>query len=142
MNLIKPMLATPGRLPDAAHEGEWALEMKWDGVRAVVYAEAGDVVAMSRNDRDVTVSYPEVVSVRDSLGAIDAVLDGELVAFDPATGRPSFGTLQSRMHIGDAGVAARLSATTPVTYVVFDVLRLQGKSLLRLPYRDRRDLLE
>jgi bifunctional non-homologous end joining protein LigD len=141
--LIKPMLAVAGTLPDAAHEPQWAFEMKWDGVRAVVYAEGGaEVTARSRNDRDVTVSYPEVASVRDSLGAIDAVLDGELVAFDPTTGRPSFATLQNRMHIGDRASAARLAARIPITYVVFDVLRLQGESLLRLPYRDRRELLE
>jgi bifunctional non-homologous end joining protein LigD len=142
------MLAVPGTLPDAAQDPQWAFEMKWDGVRAVVYAESGgaagsaDVTVMSRNDRDVTVSYPEVPSVRDSLGAIDAVLDGELVAFDPVTGRPSFATLQNRMHVADQATAARLATRIPITYVVFDVLRLQGESLLRLPYRDRRELLE
>jgi bifunctional non-homologous end joining protein LigD len=140
--LIRPMLATAGQLPDVAHEAQWAFEMKWAGVRAVVYAEDGAVTAMSRNDRDVTVSYPEVLSLRDALGPIDAVLDGELVAFDPITGRPSFGTLQSRMHIADAATASRLAARVPVTYVIFDLLRLQGRSLVRLPYRDRRELLE
>jgi bifunctional non-homologous end joining protein LigD len=136
------MLATPGALPDPAHEAEWGLEMKWDGVRAIVYAEDGQLAAFSRNDRDVTVSYPEVAAVGPALGGIDAVLDGELVAFDPATGRPSFGTLQNRMHVAERATAARLAARIPVTYVVFDVLRLQGQSTLKLAYRDRRALLE
>jgi bifunctional non-homologous end joining protein LigD len=141
-DLIKPMLASPGHLPDAAHDPDWAYEMKWDGVRAVTYAEGGRIVAMSRNDRDVTVSYPEVLSVGPALDGIEAVLDGELVAFDPDTGRPSFGTLQSRMHVADAATVARLAARIPITYVIFDVLRLQGRPTTSLPYRDRRGLLE
>jgi bifunctional non-homologous end joining protein LigD len=111
-------------------------------VRAVVYADGGAIVALSRNDRDITVSYPEVASLAPVLAGLEAVVDGELVAFDPATGRPSFGTLQNRMHVADPAIAVRLSARIPVTYVAFDLLRLQGKSLLRLPYRDRRELLE
>jgi bifunctional non-homologous end joining protein LigD len=143
-DLIKPMLAVPGALPDPAHEADWAFELKWDGVRAVVYADLADaaIAAFSRNDRDITVSYPELESLRALLGGVDAVLDGELVAFDPITGRPSFGTLQNRMHIADRAAAQRLRARIPVTYVVFDLLRLQGQSLLRLPYTDRRALLE
>jgi bifunctional non-homologous end joining protein LigD len=142
MITIKPMLAVPGPLPEVAQEAQWAFEMKWDGVRAVVYAESGEVTALSRNDRDITASYPELASVRAALGQIDAVLDGELVAFDPASGRPSFGTLQNRMHVADRATASRLAAQIPVTYVVFDVLRLQGESTIRLPYRSRRELLE
>src|ERR1700712_3327705 len=119
------MLAVPGALPDPAHEADWAFELKWDGVRAVVYADPLDaaISAFSRNDRDITVSYPELESLGDLLAGVDAVLDGELVAFDPATGRPSFGTLQSRMHIADRSAAQRLRARIPVTYVVFDLLR-------------------
>src|ERR1700722_12853902 len=106
---IKAMLAVPGQLPSPAEEGDWAFEMKWDGVRAIVYAEGGELSAISRNDRDISVSYPELAGVAASLDGIDAVLDGELVAFDRA-GRPSFGTLQQRMHIADPAAARRLAS--------------------------------
>jgi bifunctional non-homologous end joining protein LigD len=77
----------------------------------------------------------------EALGSREVVLDGELVAFDEQ-GRPSFGTLQSRMHVTDAASVRRLAASTPVTYLVFDVLHLDGRSLLGFPYTERRELLE
>ncbi len=76
--LIKPMLAVAGPLPEG---DEWAYEMKWDGVRAVTYVEGGRVRAMSRNDRDVTVSYPELRAMGLAIGSTQCVLDGEIVAF-------------------------------------------------------------
>jgi bifunctional non-homologous end joining protein LigD len=142
--LIKPMLAVAGELPNGPDADGWALEMKWDGIRAVVYVDddvSDKVVAMSRNDRDITATYPELASVGPALGGLQAVLDGEIVALD-AGGRPSFGTLQQRMNVADPRAAERLAEQIPVAYVVFDVLRLQGESLLRQPYHARRELLE
>ncbi|MEP7178750.1 MAG: non-homologous end-joining DNA ligase [Pseudonocardiales bacterium] len=139
--LVKPMLAVPGELPTPAEEQEWAYEMKWDGVRAVVYVEGGRVRAMSRNDIDMTVSYPELRALGLALGTTQAVLDGELVAFDER-GRPNFSTLQQRMHVGDAAAARRLSAQVPVVYVVFDLLHVDGRSLLHEPYEKRRQELD
>ncbi len=131
------MLAVPGVLPS---DPGWAFELKWDGVRAVVYLD-GDVRAFSRNDRDVTVSYPEVHELAPSLGGVPAVLDGEIVAFD-ASGRPDFGTLQRRMHVVDRTAVRALVDEVPVVFVVFDLLRLDGLSLLKQPYDQRRELLE
>ena len=132
--------------PDAGDRGTvpepteaWATEMKWDGVRAVAYVVDG-VRFLSRNDRDMSVSYPELRGLPAALGVRDAVLDGEIVATD-AHGRPDFGLLQSRMHIVDAGKAAKLAEQTPVDYLVFDVLALDGQSTLALPYVERRELL-
>jgi bifunctional non-homologous end joining protein LigD len=139
--LIKPMLAVPGELPPAAEDGSWAYEMKWDGVRAVVYVDGGRARALSRNDIDITASYPELRALGAALGTTQVVLDGELVAFD-ARGRPSFATLQQRMHVADAVAARRLAARVPVVYVVFDILHLDGQSLLREPYERRREQLE
>ena len=135
--LIKPMLAVAGALPEGA---DWAYEMKWDGVRAVSYVDGGRVRAMSRNDRDISVSYPELRALGLAIGSTQVVLDGELVAF--AHGRPSFGTLQQRMHVADARTARRLAEEVPVVYIIFDLLHLEGRSLLKLPYDDRRALLE
>ena len=104
----------------------WAYEMKWDGVRAVVYVDGGRARAMSRNDIDMTAAYPELREMAASLGSRPVVLDGEIVALD-ARGRPSFERLQPRMHVGNATQIRRLAASTPVTFMAFDVLHLDGR---------------
>jgi bifunctional non-homologous end joining protein LigD len=139
MNLIRPMLAVAGALP--TRDGEWAYEMKWDGVRAVVYIEDGAVRVFSRNDRDVSLSYPELAAMAGQTGGQELVLDGEIVAFDQH-GRPNFGRLQQRMHIADRGVAEQLSRTVPAVFLAFDLLRIDGHSLTGRPYVERRELLE
>jgi bifunctional non-homologous end joining protein LigD len=96
---------------------------------------------MSRNDIDITGTYPELRAMAESMGSTQAVLDGELVALDPA-GRPSFERLQPRMHVGGDAAVRRLMKSVPVTFFVFDVLHLDGRSTLSLPYEERRRLLE
>lgn len=135
---VAPMLATLGTLPEQ-DEG-WAFEMKWDGVRAIARVEGGRITLTSRNDQDLTVSYPELRALGESLGNTQALLDGELVSFDPA-GRPSFAQLQRRMHVSSASTARRLASTDPVVLLLFDLLHLDGRSLLDLPYAERRERL-
>ncbi|HEY3868500.1 MAG TPA: non-homologous end-joining DNA ligase [Actinocrinis sp.] len=137
---IKPMLATLGQLPPAAQDPDFAYEIKWDGVRAVGYVAGHRFHLVSRNDRDITVAYPELVPGRAPAGG-DLVLDGEIVAFD-RQGKPSFAALQPRMHLRDETRIARESERSPAAYVVFDVLHRHGRDLTRLPYRERRDILE
>jgi bifunctional non-homologous end joining protein LigD len=137
--LIRPMLCRAGDLPETSRG--WTCEFKWDGVRAVAYIEGGRVRLKSRNDLDITGAYPELHALGRALGSRPAVLDGEIVAFDDRN-RPSFSLLQQRMHVRDAAVARRLSRQTPVSYLVFDVLHLDGRSTLELPYAQRRALLE
>jgi bifunctional non-homologous end joining protein LigD len=132
---IVPMLARTGTLP--ADDAGWAFEIKWDGVRAIAYSTPGELRLESRNLNEITDSYPELARLGRDLGSHQAVLDGEIVAFGE-DGRPSFGALQSRMHIGSREVARRLAKTTPVTYVIFDLLWLDGHTLMGLPYADRR----
>ncbi|HLG68293.1 MAG TPA: non-homologous end-joining DNA ligase [Acidimicrobiales bacterium] len=136
--LVPPMLAVAGSLP----EGEgWGYELKWDGMRAAVYVEGGRARVLSRNGLDVTGTYPELQEMAAALGTVQAVLDGEIVAFD-ATGRPSFATLQERMHVTGSARVRRVAERVPVSYLAFDVLHLQGHATVDLPYRDRRSLLE
>lgn len=136
---IEPMKATQSRLP--ADDGEWGFEIKWDGVRAIAYCEPGRLRLESRNLRDVTAQYPEVRALVEQLGAHRAVLDGELIAFDEA-GRPSFQRLQGRMHVGSEAEVRRRMETVPVTYAIFDLLHLDGRSLLDRGYAERRRELE
>jgi bifunctional non-homologous end joining protein LigD len=136
---VVPMLAKLSKLP--ASDKGWAVEVKWDGVRAVAYCRPGRLELQSRNLRDITAQYPEVRRLSRQLGARDAVLDGELVAFDDE-GRPSFGRLQQRIHQTAETVVRRRMKSHPVTYVIFDLLYLDGHDLTGEPYRRRRELLE
>ncbi len=135
---IAPMLARAGALPDR-DEG-WSYEIKWDGVRAIAYSEPGRWRLQSRNLNDITASYPELGRLGRALSAHHAVLDGEIVAFD-AEGRPSFAALQSRMHVSAPARGRRLAQSTPVTYIVFDLLWLDGHSLMGCALGERRAAL-
>src|SRR5215211_2844496 len=136
---IKPMMAALSKLP--ADGENWAYELKWDGVRAIAYCDAGHLRLESRNLRDVTSQYPEARQVAIALGARQAILDGEIVAFNDE-GRPDFQALQGRMHLASEAAVRRRVQDTPVTYVIFDVLHLDGRDLRDLPYTERRSLLE
>ncbi|MDB5298545.1 MAG: polymerase LigD, ligase domain protein [Phycisphaerales bacterium] len=136
---LTPMLATAGELPvdAAAYNFEW----KWDGMRALAYCQGEGLRLFSRNRLDVTAGYPELQSMASAIGAHSAVLDGEIVALDDA-GLPSFAKLQRRMHVADPATARRLARVAPVLYVLFDVLYLDGRSLMNESYTDRRHVLE
>lgn len=134
---LRPMLAVAGALP--ADDDAWCYEVKWDGVRALVAVEAGRLGITSRNGNDVTGSYPELQGVAAQLGSRQVLLDGEIVAFN-AENRSDFGLLQARMHVGSPGAA--LLRSTPVQLLLFDVLHLDGRSLLDAPYDERRAVLE
>jgi bifunctional non-homologous end joining protein LigD len=136
---LEPMKATLAKLP--RDDSAYAFEVKWDGVRAIAYCPPGHLRLESRNLKDITVAYPEVRHIVEALGGRPAVLDGELVAFD-AGGRPSFQRLQRRMHLRDPNEIRRRTGDTPVTYMVFDLLYLDGSSLMSRPYEERRSELE
>jgi bifunctional non-homologous end joining protein LigD len=118
------MLAQLGKLPP--DDEAWAYEVKWDGYRALAYATGGGLRLVSRNGNDITARYPLLAGLREALGAHEALLDGEVVAFE-AGGSPSFQALQR----GEGRIA----------YVAFDVLWSDGEDRMRLPYEERRALL-
>ena len=138
--VLTPMLArSDTELPP--DDGRWALEMKWDGVRALAYCDGGRVRLVSRTGQDVTATYPELRGLGTALDRRQALLDGEVVAMGDS-GWPDFEALQPRMHVRDADAARRLAADYPVTYLAFDLLHLDGRPLLDVPYTQRRALLE
>jgi bifunctional non-homologous end joining protein LigD len=116
----------------------WAYEFKWDGVRTLLDVSERGVRLASRAGNDVSAGYPEIVAQAADVG--DALLDGEIVAF--VDGVPSFGRLQTRMHLRGKTEVARAAADAPVTYVAFDVLRRFGVDLTSRPYAERRATLE
>jgi len=137
---LRPMLAATGTtMPHDADN--WALELKWDGVRALAFIERGKVRLMSRTERDITVTYPELAGLGAATSRKQLLLDGEIVVFG-AGGWPEFEALQPRMHVSSAAQAALLAGQTPVTYLIFDLLQVDGRPLLDLEYRERRALLD
>lgn len=134
---LRPMRAT---LTDEPFDDTaWSFEPKWDGIRAIAVCDT-DTRLLSRNGKDVTAGYPELQALHDRLVALDAVLDGEIVAFEE--GRPSFQRLQARMHVRDPGKVEGLARTIPVVFMAFDLLYLDGTDLTPLPFTERRRRLE
>jgi bifunctional non-homologous end joining protein LigD len=135
---LKPMLARMGGLP--RDESRYGFEVKWDGIRALLYDDHGHMRLQGRNFTDFTPRYPELRALADELGSRRVVLDGEVVALDDE-GRPSFELLQTRMHLASDSAVRRRMRDVPVTYVIFDLLYLDGHSTMRLAYEARRELL-
>ncbi len=123
-----PMLATAGSVDGFTAE-QWAFEGKFDGYRMLVEADAGRLRLQTRNGRDVTAEYPQLQALAADLDDHHVILDGEVVAID-SRGVPSFSELQSRTRGAE------------VEFWAFDMLHLDGRSLVTVTYRDRRRLLE
>jgi bifunctional non-homologous end joining protein LigD len=131
-----PMLVSPtSALPEGA---QWAFEVKWDGMRALVTVDPA-VRVHSRHGHDHTAAFPELAALRSLATRRRVVLDGELVCLDPATGRPSFERLIARTQTRLPATAAR---TAPVTFMAFDVLAVDGVDLCGQPWTLRRQLLQ
>lgn len=136
---IAPMLAKTGSLP--ADDAAWGFEVKWDGIRAVAYLDNGVCRLLSRNRKDITAQYPELAALAPAFAGRRLILDGEIVALG-ADGRPSFSRLQHRMGLSSARTIAKVGQEIPATYIIFDLLYLDGRLLIDEPYQERRRLLE
>lgn len=133
------MLATPTtQVPPG---DAWSHEVKWDGMRLLADVTAGAPAARltSRNENDVTPAWPDVAV--SPLPGRDLLVDGEVIALDPR-GVPDFRVLQERMHVRRARSVTRLVEQVPVTFMVFDLLRLDGRDLTARPLEERRARLE
>ena len=137
---VVPMLARLGELPaDRRRLGRRGQV----GRRARARLHRGRAAAAREPQRPATSppSTPSCARWPSVLGSRPALLDGEIVAFDPE-GAPSFERLQGRMHVGSEAAVRRKQAEAPVTYLLFDVLHLDGRSLLDVPWEERRAALE
>lgn len=136
MSAPRPMLATK---TDHVPVGEeWTHEVKWDGVRVLAEVLDRRTRLWSRNGNDVTTAWPDICEGADDRGRPrDLLVDGEVIALNER-GLPDFRVLQDRMHVRDARRAARLADRLPATYMVFDVLRVDGEDLTGLPLAERR----
>ncbi|MDN3443742.1 non-homologous end-joining DNA ligase [Microbacterium sp. APC 3901] len=140
---LSPMLAENGTpaIARILSSPSW-VEVKWDGIRAIGTWADGRMLLHARSGTDITARYPELTADgAPFLPVTDAIIDGEIVAFD-ARGRPSFSMLQNRMHLTRPREIEREVVRTPIVYMVFDLLRLDGHDLSSMPLAQRRTLLE
>jgi bifunctional non-homologous end joining protein LigD len=132
---LDPQLATLTR--DRFSDPAWIFERKLDGERCLAYRDGPEVRLMTRNQKLVTGTYPELAAALEAQQANDFIVDGEVVAFDG--NKTSFARLQHRLGVGDPGPA--LLAEVPVFYYVFDVAWAAGRDARPLPLRERKRLL-
>ena len=138
---VAPMLAKA--VPDVPDAAGLSYEPKWDGFRAIAYVDGDDVELDSRGAKPLTRYFPEIVAeLRRQLG-VSCVLDGEIVLRRGAEGdeRLDWEALSQRIHPAESRIA-KLSAETPASFVAFDLLYLDGRSLLEEPFETRRAALE
>lgn len=135
---LRPMLATRGDVVPTGEE--WVHEVKWDGMRILAHLDGGGLRLESRAGNVVTPAYPELAGLVDAVAGRPCVLDGEVVAL--VEGLPSFSALAERIHERKPARAAALAASMPVTFVVFDLLALDGRDLTARPLERRRRRLE
>jgi bifunctional non-homologous end joining protein LigD len=133
---IQPMLAT--LVDEPFDDDEWLFEIKWDGFRALAFVEGRRVRLVSRNQNDLTGEFPGLKEIGTHVNARQAILDGEIVALD-AEGRPSFSLMQQRGMTDIARAAGR--GGVPIVFYCFDLLYLDGYSLLRVDLEKRKELL-
>jgi bifunctional non-homologous end joining protein LigD len=132
------MLAKTGIAFD---DEKYFFEPKWDGLRAILFLQGKKVELQNRNLKDATRSYPELEKLGGSIRAKRAILDGEVVVL-AENGTPDFGRLQARFGVDDQRHVGVLAKTTPVTYVAFDLLHLDGEDLIARALVERKNLLK
>ncbi len=149
-DFVKPMLAT--QTDGAFDDPDWLYEIKWDGYRVEAVVHGDGVRIWTRNRIDAATYFPDLAGPPDWIVAREAVVDGEVVALDP-DGRPDFSLLQDRTGLRGLEAATgrrapdgpRLTAderkAIPLAYMVFDLLHLDGSSLLDVPLEERKRLL-
>jgi len=137
---LQPMLASAGRqIP--RKQAEWAFEIRWDGRRALAFCDPGHIRLVAGDGEDATRAFPEIRGVLEQLHGRPVLLDGVVVAFGE-DGNPDPARLRRRLEAGSDSQIRRLRGTTPVAYVIFDLLHLDGESQIELPYGERRGTLD
>jgi bifunctional non-homologous end joining protein LigD len=136
---IEPMLALPADQPPESQD--FVYEVKWDGIRAMVTLDEGEVRIRSRNGTDITKQFPELLLADRAFRATSALVDGEIVCPD-ADGKPSFQNVIHRLQLKGETAIRRAMAKFPALCFVFDCLYLDGRPIVSEPLTRRREWLE
>jgi bifunctional non-homologous end joining protein LigD len=134
---IAPMLAYSS---DPFDSRRHVFEIKWDGTRTILFLNGRNIRLQNRRFVDMTNRYPELYDLHRDIRAREAVLDGELVVL--SGDKPDFGKLQQREQISDPMKIRLLSGRMPATYIVFDILFLDGRECIGLPLLERKSILD
>jgi len=132
---VEPMVASPGELPDDDHEG-WAYEVRWAGQRVLAWSDGGRVALRDARGLEVTAKWPEVRGLGPALGARQVVLDGMVAVLD-ADGAPDAAAVERRLSLDKP----KPTPATSATYLLFDIVHLDGHDLANEPYERRRERL-
>lgn len=133
---IKPMLAQSRKEPPDS--SDYIYELKWDGIRALISLDEGEIRIRSRNQKDITKQFPELVIPEQAFRATSALFDGEIVCLEE-DGRPSFKNVINRMHQRSEGAIERARAKHPAVCYVYDCLCLDGRAIVNEPLLRRRE---
>ncbi len=139
-HMLRPMLAT---LTDKPFESkDWMYEIKFDGYRALAFIDKGGLRLVSRNQNDMTADFPELAALPKHINAKQAIVDGEICVLDDQ-GRPSFSLMQQRTGFDPRKPRRRTNTGgLPLVYYAFDLVYLDGHSLLRADLEKRKELLQ
>jgi DNA ligase D-like protein (predicted ligase)/DNA ligase D-like protein (predicted polymerase)/DNA ligase D-like protein (predicted 3'-phosphoesterase) len=136
---IEPMLARSVDKPP--HSEDYLYEVKWDGIRAMIVLDEGEIRIRGRNGMDFTKQFPELLIPDESFRATSALFDGEIVCLE-ADGKPNFKDVIHRMNQKTEGGIERAKAKHPAMCYVFDCLYLDGRPIVNEPLTRRREWLE
>jgi DNA ligase D-like protein (predicted ligase) len=136
---VEPMLARPADKPPETQD--YVYEVKWDGLRALISLDEGEVRIHGRNGLDLTKQFPELLIPDQAFRATSALFDGEVVCLAP-DGKPNFRDVILRMQQRSEGAVTRARAQYPAVCYVFDCLYLDGRPILNEPLMRRREWLE
>jgi bifunctional non-homologous end joining protein LigD len=136
---IEPMLARAAAKPPDSED--YVYEVKWDGIRAMISLDEGEIRVHGRNRMDITKQFPELLNSEQSFRATAGLFDGEIVCLE-ADGRPNFRNVIHRMQQKTEGAIERAKAKYPAVCYVFDCLYLDGRAIVNEPLKRRREWLE
>ncbi len=136
---IEPMLARPAQKPPDS--GNFLYEVKWDGIRAMISLDEGQVSIHGRRGTEITKQFPELLIPEQAFRATSALFDGEIVCLE-ADGRPNFRDVIHRMQQNTEGGIERAKAKHPAVCYLFDCLYLDGRAIVNEPLARRREWLE
>ncbi|MEK3706805.1 RNA ligase family protein [Paenibacillus sp. FSL R7-0198] len=140
--MFKPLIPFEPISRDTLPTGpQWIAQVKWDGVRMLAYEDGHELRLVNRRLHDRTAQYPELVTPRNLCSGSSYILDGEVIALDPDTGKPSFYHVLRRDRMSRPEGIAQAIHQIPVTYMVFDILLYEGKWVTDQPLADRQRLL-
>lgn len=119
---------------------QWIAQVKWDGVRLLTYFEHGETQLFNRKKNERTFHYPELRQIADYCSASSVILDGEVIALKE--GKPSFYDVMKRDGLRQFDRVGRVKKQVPITYMIFDLLYLDGEWVTSRPLAERQALLE